>query len=509
VNETLEGRKLGKYRILTLLNRGGMAEVYLAEHELLKNRAALKLLPSESAVHRDMVERFLREARAAAGLNHPNIIKIHDVGEDDGVYYLAMDFIDGPTLADRMREQGGAFPEDTILEVSGQVLAALEEAHGNGVIHRDIKPQNIMLDRRGNAVVLDFGIAKATYESELTTVGAFMGTVRYASPEQARGLVVDARSDLYSWGAVMYEMATGRPLFQGQDPTTIMYQHVNEPPSDPEKWNPRLSPALAARILKALKKKPEDRFASAGEMSTSLREVSSGRDLAETILPLETSPSGDPAASVIPAGKEGTAVVFPGEILEKEPASWPARGGVLEDADPMDAGLKGSVPGGRKRVRSRLPGHLPWIGIGAVVLLLLAGAFWWIMGTSPAVVEPHVRVWTDRQVYRVGDPLSVHFRAEQDCYLFLFHRSADGHIQCIFPLEGNSDNFVRSGITHTIPNPAYGFELLIQPPPGEESIKALVVTRPEEAARLRNLPMTGHLEEAGRLADVAAYRVVE
>ncbi len=258
------GMRLGKYRLLRLLGRGGMGEVYLAEHEMLRNQVAVKVLPEELARDQDMVERFLREARSAAALRHPNIIRIHDVGQENGLNYFSMDYVEGRSLSELIASQG-ALPEERIIAISSQVLSALSVAHAAGIVHRDLKPDNVIIDERGDAVVMDFGIAKALRGTQLTAVGSFVGTVYYASPEQARGREIDARSDLYSWGVVMYEMACGRTPFSGQDTSALLYQHVHEVPEPPTRLMPDLSPGLSAFILRMLEKKPDDRFASAEE----------------------------------------------------------------------------------------------------------------------------------------------------------------------------------------------------------------------------------------------------
>jgi serine/threonine protein kinase len=261
-DQNLEGRRLGKYRLTSLLGKGGMAEVYLAMHEMLESQVAVKVLPPDLAQDYQMVERFLREARAAASLRHPNIIRIHDVGQDNGVNYFAMDYVEGATLSTLIASKG-VLPEQETVRLSRQVISALSDAHRAGIIHRDIKPDNVLIDTRGDAVVMDFGIAKASANTRFTQVGTFMGTVHYSSPEQARGMDVDASSDLYSWGIVMYEMATGSTPFKGEDTAAVFYQHVHEPPVPPDQVNPSVSPGLSEFILKLLEKEPQKRPQSA------------------------------------------------------------------------------------------------------------------------------------------------------------------------------------------------------------------------------------------------------
>ncbi len=267
---------LGKYRIVRLLGQGGMAEVYLARHRMLRNRVALKVLPKQRAANQDMVSRFLREARAAARLRHPHITRIHDVDCIDGVNYFAMDYVEGRTLG-RVIASDATLDQAAIVELSRQVLSALGAAHAQGIVHRDIKPDNIIIDGRGQAVVTDFGIAHAAGQDRITTEGSFLGTVYYASPEQVQGRPVDARGDLYAWGVVMFEMATGQAPFTGQSTAAVLYQHVHQPPAWPDPPPPTISPGLRAVIDKALAKDPEERFASAAEMRAALEQLGADR----------------------------------------------------------------------------------------------------------------------------------------------------------------------------------------------------------------------------------------
>src|SRR6476620_1218150 len=207
----------GRYRALRLLGVGGMAEVWCAEDEVLGRRVALKLLGSRFAEDDEFRERFRREAQAAAGLAHPNIVGIFDRSEWDGTPYIAMELVDGRTLKDLVRERG-PLPPATAVGVMEQILNALAYAHRRGIVHRDIKPQNVIIDAEGQAKVADFGIARAGDTSEMTQTGASVGTMQYLSPEQAEGRPVDRRADLYSTGIVLYELLTGQVPFDGEAP---------------------------------------------------------------------------------------------------------------------------------------------------------------------------------------------------------------------------------------------------------------------------------------------------
>ena len=327
---SLEGKRLGKYRLIRLLGRGGMGDVYLAEHEMLQSKVAVKVLPADLARDEEMRTRFLREARSAASLRHPHIIRIHDVDQQDGINFFSMDYVEGRALTEVIAASDGGMDEAEIIRISRQVLSALAEAHAAGIVHRDIKPDNVLIDQRGDVVVMDFGIAKAASSPRLTALGSFVGTVHYASPEQARGLEVDARSDLYSWGVVMYEMATGRTPFGGQDTAAVFYQHVHEPPPSLREAAPQISPELADFILKLLAKEPGDRFGSAQDALQTLERLAgrssrhgsrSGRHRSRTRAP-------SPAARAQALAKEARGLA--------ERGSWSAALALAEKALNLD-----------------------------------------------------------------------------------------------------------------------------------------------------------------------------
>ena len=221
----------GRYRIMRKLGSGGMADVYLAEDEELGRRVAIKILNDKYAPDDQFVERFRREAKNAAGLSHPNIVSIYDRGEAEGTYYIAMEYLDGRSLKELVVARG-PLPIPDAIAATRQVLSALRFAHRKGVVHRDIKPHNVMADADGRLKVTDFGIARAGV-SQMTEAGSIIGTAQYLSPEQARGAPVDQRSDLYSMGIVLYEMLTGQVPFTGESPVEIAMKHLSDPPRPP------------------------------------------------------------------------------------------------------------------------------------------------------------------------------------------------------------------------------------------------------------------------------------
>ena len=268
------GTRLGHYRIVSLLGRGGMADVYRAEDERLGREVALKAVPPEFARDPERVERFEREVRAAAGLTHPNIVTVYEFGQGEGQHFYTMELMPGGDLKARIREHPDGMPAAEAVSVAAVVARALDYAHKRGFVHRDVKPENILFGEDGTPQLTDFGIARAMSEgTRMTAAGMIIGSPHYMSPEQARGLAVDGRSDLYSLGVVIYEMLTGRLPFDTGDTMAVAYAHVNDPvpklPSELARWQPVVDRLLA--------KSPKDRYGSAGELA----EVLTAEDLAQ------------------------------------------------------------------------------------------------------------------------------------------------------------------------------------------------------------------------------------
>ena len=281
-----------RYRLLERIGGGGMAEVYLAEDVLLTRQVAVKILRSQFTGDEDFVTRFRQEARAAARLSHANIVSIFDVGCEADRHYIVMEYVAGETLKDLIKRDGPLSPVRAA-EIAAQVTAALKQAHENNIVHCDIKPHNILLGRDGNAKVTDFGIARAVSSQTTTQVAGVLGSVQYLSPEQARGYGVDAQSDIYSLGVVLYEMLSGEPPFDGPSAISIAMKHLQEEPRPLAELAPTTPLALITLVEKAMAKKPQERFATAQSMSQSLealiRQLNSGEAIHQ-VEPVKSGP---------------------------------------------------------------------------------------------------------------------------------------------------------------------------------------------------------------------------
>jgi eukaryotic-like serine/threonine-protein kinase len=268
----------GRYRLEQLVGRGGMARVHRATDLVLDRPVAVKIMAEQLTRDPVFVKRFRREAQAAAGLNHPGIVAVFDTGADGDLHYIVMELVEGTTLGGILRE--GPVPFDRALEIAEDVCSALGVAHANGLVHRDVKPGNIMVTPSGSVKVMDFGIARAVSADTLTHTAALLGTATYLSPEQASGAPVDSRSDVYSLGVVLYELLAGHPPFSAESPVALALKHVRESPAPPSSLNAALGPEVDAVVLRAMAKDPAHRFASAedfGRAIHGLRAESGGR----------------------------------------------------------------------------------------------------------------------------------------------------------------------------------------------------------------------------------------
>ncbi|MCA9741569.1 serine/threonine protein kinase, partial [candidate division KSB1 bacterium] len=272
------GDNILHYCILEKIGEGGMGEVYLAEDIALARKVALKFLPQHYISDADLNKRFRREAKAAAALNHPNIVTIHEIGEHEGRAFIAMEYVEGESLRDIVKATGRSpLPIDQILNIVIQICEGLSAAHQTGIIHRDVKPENIIIDKTGRVRILDFGLAGMAGVSKLTKAGSTLGTVSYMSPEQFRSEPVDQRTDLWSLGVVLYEMLTGQLPFQGEYEQAVMYQVLNEEPQPVAKLRDDVPEILQQIVTKALSKRANARCQNADELLADLRELQQGK----------------------------------------------------------------------------------------------------------------------------------------------------------------------------------------------------------------------------------------
>ena len=350
VQDTLIGTLYdGRYRVIRRLGSGGMANVYLAEDEELGRRVAIKVLDEKHANDEQFVERFRREAKNAASLSHPNIVSIYDRGEAEGTYYIAMEYIEGRTLKELIVSRG-PLPVERAVSYARQILGAVRFAHRKGIVHRDIKPHNVLVDTDGRLKVTDFGIARAG-ASQMTEAGSIIGTAQYLSPEQARGAPVDQRSDLYSVGIVLHEMLTGSVPFTGDTPVEIAMKHISAVPEPPSVARPDLPDDLDLVVLRALAKDPRERFQTAEEMDAELGRVAAGLSVTEA--------TADAATAVL-AGS-GVSDAAPTAVVRRPtPPPYAPRGGYYYEEPP---------PPSRRSI-------WPWLLAAALVIAaLIAGLY--------------------------------------------------------------------------------------------------------------------------------------
>src|SRR5215208_1570004 len=285
---------LGRYEVGRLLGAGGMAEVFEGRDRLLARRVAIKVPLSQYAHDPEFAQRFRREAQAAASLSHPGVVAVYDTGSEHGTHFIVMEYVDGRTLKDVIRAEAPLYP-DRAAEICADVCSALAAAHARGLVHRDVKPANIMLMPDGRVKLMDLGIARAAVGETLTQTAAMLGTAQYLSPEQAQGQEVDFRGDLYSLGCCLYEMLTGTVPFRGATPVAIAYRHVREDPAPPRLLNPDIPASLEAVCLKAMAKRPENRYQTAAELRADLERVRAGqRDLGHGRRDGDRRPGGPP-----------------------------------------------------------------------------------------------------------------------------------------------------------------------------------------------------------------------
>ncbi|HCU92994.1 MAG TPA: Stk1 family PASTA domain-containing Ser/Thr kinase [Actinobacteria bacterium] len=366
----------GRYELDGIVGRGGMAEVFRARDIRLDRVVAVKTLRDDLARDQTFQARFRREAQSAASLNHPSIVAVYDTGEDSSgpshVPYIVMEYVDGRTLRDLLRDDRRLLPERA-LEITDGVLRALDYSHRAGIVHRDIKPGNVMLTRNGEVKVMDFGIARAVSDAQatMTQTAQVIGTAQYLSPEQARGERVDARSDLYSTGCLLYELLTGRPPFLGDSPVAIAYQHVRENPVPPSRLDPEIPAWADSIVLRAMAKDPAQRYQSAADMRTDIQRALSGV----------------PVAAVRQPGYTTTERMGPSTAM----AGGPTRNIPGYQYGPQEERYRGGGGGGRRT-------WLIWAAVALLVVAALGGvSYYFFAGSSGGTAVPQVNGLTVQQ----------------------------------------------------------------------------------------------------------------
>lgn len=362
----LSGTQLGHFRLVKRVGSGGMADVYKAHEESLNRIVALKILSHRLSEEDEFIQRFSREAKAAAQLNHPNIVQIYSIGEQDGIHYFAMEFVEGETLSGAIKRLG-PFAEDKALSIVQQVCLALSAAHRVGLVHRDIKPSNIMLGGDGSVKVTDFGIARVgDAQTKLTREGSIIGTPEYLAPEQCEGKVADARSDLYSLGVTLFEMLGGRTPFEADTPVGLIMKVMKGEGVSLQTLRPELSPEMADLVSKLMAHNPEERFESASEAAAAIRDI------------LADKPAGTP-----------TTLIHPAVVSDEEP--------VRELEEPLP------------RPPSRWKA---WVGTVAFLALLVAG-LWWYRQAHPALGESRQEGDAQAQAEK-APPIAASIQADTD-----------------------------------------------------------------------------------------------
>lgn len=367
----------GRYEVIERVGGGGMALVYKAQDLLLNRNVAIKVLRQQFVHDEEFIRRFRREAQSAASLSHPNVVSIYDVGQEDDVHYIVMEYVEGKNLNEIIKERAPLQVDESV-RIASQIADALDHAHHNQIIHRDIKPHNILIGRNGRVKVTDFGIARAVTSTTITQTGSVVGSVHYFSPEHAKGIVTGEKSDLYSLGIVLYQMLTGQLPFLGESPISVALKHLQEEFDEPRKFNPLIPQSVENVILKSMRKNPQERYQSAKEMQTDL----------ETCL--------------MPERRNETKIDFPDEDDIDQTRVMPAikpepRGVTSTGAVPVMESNEETGKGKAKAKSWKKPALL--ISLTVLILIAMVGVVWYVKGmlVVPEVTVPNVITQTEEK----------------------------------------------------------------------------------------------------------------
>ncbi|WP_340013716.1 Stk1 family PASTA domain-containing Ser/Thr kinase [Paenibacillus sp. FSL K6-1318] len=367
----------GRYEVIERVGGGGMALVYKAQDLLLNRNVAIKVLRQQFVHDEEFIRRFRREAQSAASLSHPNVVSIYDVGQEDDIHYIVMEYVEGKNLNEIIKERAPLQVDESV-RIASQIADALDHAHHNQIIHRDIKPHNILIGRNGRVKVTDFGIARAVTSTTITQTGSVVGSVHYFSPEHAKGIVTGEKSDLYSLGIVLYQMLTGQLPFLGESPISVALKHLQEEFDEPRKFNPLIPQSVENVILKSMRKNPQERYQSAKEMQTDL----------ETCL--------------MPERRNETKIDFPDEDDIDQTRVMPAikpepRGVTSTGAVPVMESDEVTGKGKAKAKNWKKPTLL--ISLTVLILIAMVGVVWYVKGmlVVPEVTVPNVITQTEEK----------------------------------------------------------------------------------------------------------------
>ncbi|WP_336763587.1 Stk1 family PASTA domain-containing Ser/Thr kinase [Paenibacillus sp. USHLN196] len=371
----------GRYEVIERVGGGGMALVYKAQDLLLNRNVAIKVLRQQFVHDEEFIRRFRREAQSAASLSHPNVVSIYDVGQEDDVHYIVMEYVEGKNLNEIIKERAPLQVDESV-RIASQIADALDHAHHNQIIHRDIKPHNILIGRNGRVKVTDFGIARAVTSTTITQTGSVVGSVHYFSPEHAKGIVTGEKSDLYSLGIVLYQMLTGQLPFLGESPISVALKHLQEEFDEPRKFNPLIPQSVENVILKSMRKNPQERYQSAKEMQTDL----------ETCL--------------MPERRNETKIDFPDEDDIDQTRVMPAikpepRGVTSTGAVPVMESDEETGKGKAKAKSWKKPALL--ISLTVLILIAMVGVVWYVKGmlVVPEVTVPNVITQTEEKAREI------------------------------------------------------------------------------------------------------------